>query len=226
MDKFIRFRTELEKGDEVFDEECRNFLSEIRKAYQGFDEEKARMNFEHLMKINHLRKVIRDLKVSLVKEKTENPIYTVSSWFLYDSYKYLTKEPEEAIHYVTGIKIDNIFTLDRMVTFGMDKQSLGFVRGDFSSSHKALIQMDEYGHRLHAWFHSHPGTGIGASYPSGVDKDHQERLERGGYPAIGAIFTRDGFVRFFSLNGCFEVIVYGKEIDKVEERCFRLIEVS
>jgi len=226
MDKFIRFRAELEKGDETFDEECRNFLSEIRKAYQGFDEEKARVNFEHLMKVNRLRRLIKDLKTFLGKEKTKNPIYTVSSWFLYDSYKYLTKKPEEAAHYVTGVKIDNIFTLDRMITFEMNKQSLGFVSGDFSSSHRALIEMDEYGHRLHGWFHSHPGTGIGASYPSSIDKDHQERLERGGYPAIGAIFTRDGFIRFFSLNSYFEIIIYGKGVNKVGEKCWHLIKVS
>jgi hypothetical protein len=90
-----------------------------------------------------------------------------------------------------------------------------------------LIEIDErFGHFLHGLFHSHRGTGIKTSRPSSIDLNTQSRYEEGGYQMIGAVFTDDGFVRFFSHQLPFEIHVYGKGVERHGDTIFRLTEIG
>jgi hypothetical protein len=156
----------------------------------------------------------------------DGPVYLMSSWFLHDCYRFLVQKEVESMHYVTGLQMGNVFTLDRMVTFHMSHQSVISARGDIRATHRVLIEIDRYGHGLHAYFHSHPGNGELTIRPSSVDLDYQARLEKGGYAAIGGIFSRDGYFRAYSLNNPFTVVIYGKGVAKINDRTYRLIEVN
>jgi hypothetical protein len=151
------------------------------------------------------------------------PAYVVSSWFLWDCYKWLTRVPEEELCFVTGVELDGRFHLQRRSEFKLAMQSWGGVEADTASMTKALLEMDKYGHRFLAHFHSHPFTGKGGTCPSATDRNFQSRLETGKYPVIGGIFSRDGYVRFFANDKAFNVEVFGKGVDKVEKDVFRLI---
>lgn len=171
--------------------------------------------------VSAISDVVEQLKVSDVPS-----LYTLSSWFLHDCYRYLVQREVESMHYVTGIQLGSVFTLDKIVTFTMSHQSVISARGDVDSTHRVLIEMESYGHRLHAYFHSHPGNGELAVRPSSVDLDYQDRLERGGYPAIGGIFSRDGYFRAYSLAIPFRIAIYGKGVQRINERTYRLIKDS
>lgn len=134
--------------------------------------------------------------------------YLIGSWFLYDSFNYCTQSSAlgdsstrgyEWMHFATGVMVDNVRTIERIVTFPFAKQSPVYVEGDPLATRDVLIKMSEYGYALHAVCHSHPGVGVAATRPSSIDRDHQERLERGGYPVVSCIYSRDGFVRFFPM---------------------------
>jgi len=114
--------------------------------------------------------------------------------------------------------------IERIVTFPFAKQSPGYVEGDHLATRDVLIQMSEYGYVLHAVCHSHPGRGAGATHPSGIDISHQERLERGGYPVVSCIYSRDGFARFFTVGVPFEIEVYGQGVEHCGENIFHLTE--
>lgn len=219
-------RMELETERESLDQQSKSLLSEIERACEDMDEDRAMSTLHQLFAISRLNKTIHDLLAFLRKERRV-PTYATSSWFLYDCYEYLMRKEPEDMFFVTGLRMDNLLTLDRIVPFTIEKQTSVYVKGQNISSHKVLIQMDEdYGHKLHGWFHSHPGRGAGATHPSGTDRNHQERLERGGYPVIGAIFVNDGFIRLFSLEREFETVVYGKGVEKIDDRLYRLSQVG
>jgi len=78
-------------------------------------------------------------------------------------------------------------------------------------THRLLILLETFGHRLVGHAHSHPGTGPNATRPSGIDENFQRRLENGGHSAIGAIFSRDGWVRFFRLDRTPDIRVLEQE---------------
>jgi hypothetical protein len=159
--------------------------------------------------------------------------YLISSRFLTECAAYLLADPNgwERLHLVTGIGFDgNRFTLDQMDKVPMSAQSHVGAKAEQQALTKALIYLTESGHALHALFHSHPGTGPRATLPS-LDKDiptHQ-RLEDGGYPLIGGIFTKDDrhhgcYVRFFSANRPFTVTVFGTGVTPVpgEKNVFQI----
>jgi len=214
-------KIELARGQASIDAEASRHLAAIQEYANAGDSVQARSTLEVLLRLTHVRRLINDA-VGLLANGESTPVYTVGSWFLKDCFNYLVREEVEALHYVTGVQFDNTFTLDKMVTFAMIRQTAVSARGDINSTHKALIEMEKYGHKLHACFHSHPGSGETATFPSSVDLDYQARLEKGKYAAIGGIFSRDGYFRAYSLSNPFRINVYGKGVERINDRLYRL----
>jgi hypothetical protein len=130
------------------------------------------------------------------------------------------------MHYASGVINNGIRIIERMITFPFKQQSSVYVEGDHYATRDALIRMANFGYFLHAVCHSHPGKTIHSTLPSNIDLEHQSRLEKGGYQAISCIFSRDGFVRFFSVNLVFELNIYGEGVEKHGKNVFRLTEID
>jgi proteasome lid subunit RPN8/RPN11 len=116
--------------------------------------------------------------------------------------------------------------IERMVEVSLSEQSTTCAVADQHDLQRKLIAIDGWGHKLHGLFHSHPGQGRGATWPSGIDLATHEEHERGGYPLVGAIFEASGFVRFFSHSRPFTVNVYGTGVERYEENLFKIGNVS
>ncbi len=135
--------------------------------------------------------------------------YTISSLFLHESFKKLTADQDEQFFFVTGSEIEGVLVLDQIIEFGHQKRSMMGVVADTRSTHRLLIKLEQFGHRLLAHFHSHPGRGADSTHPSGTDENFQKRLEDAGHVAVAAIFSRDGYIRFFRLDHNVEIEIYG-----------------
>ena len=156
--------------------------------------------------------------------KPDIPTYVISSWFLADCADYLLSHPDgfELLHLVTGSKISATQrTLDRMTKVSLEAHSPASARANQQELQKLLIEFSGWGHTLHGLFHSHPGYGKGATRPSGVDLGTQKLYEQGGYPLVGAIFSRDGYVRFFASNPM-TITVFGTGVEQHEEHVFQI----
>ncbi|MDD5242467.1 MAG: hypothetical protein PHU49_00475 [Syntrophorhabdaceae bacterium] len=183
----------------------------------GHDMQSARLRYE---KACLLSSVHQDLCHILGDPAPE---YIVSSLFLVQSHRVLASCPDENMLIATGKDFGPVKIIDTQVSVEVSEQSKVFVRADSDSLGKALCSLDDYGHKLLAWFHSHPGTGPASVNPSATDLDTQNRLERGGYPVVGGIFSRDGYVRFFSIKNRFSSIrIYGKLVEKKDETTFHI----
>jgi len=153
---------------------------------------------------------------------TGAPRYVVSSLFLHESYKKLTADQDEQFFFVTGTEMDGALVLDQWVEFAHQKRSVVGVTADTRSTHKLLIKLEQFGHRLLAHFHSHPGKGADATRPSGTDTRFQKNLEGAGHVAVMAIFSRDGYIRFLRLDQNANVEVHGTGVEQHEPGVFRL----
>jgi hypothetical protein len=152
------------------------------------------------------------------------PEYLISSLFLSTCASYLLANPQgfERLHLVTGIKErDKRRTLDRMARVALAQQSASGARADQLDLQNILLELDSFGLHLHGLFHSHPGSGAAMTRPSGIDLATQDRFESQGYPLVGAIFARGGFVRFFAHHP-FTITVYGKGVVQHEEHLFHI----
>lgn len=163
--------------------------------------------------------------VQLLSAKPCPNLYVVGSLFLYRCYQNLMRHDVEHLFYVTGSRIGNIRTLDHICEFEVEKATMVYASGSIKSTHMTLIDLEKFGHQVHALMHKHPGTGSGAIFPSTTDLQTHMRMERGGYPVIGAIFSEDGFIRLFSAKRDFEIKVYGEGVRHVEDKVFKIDKV-
>ncbi|MBI3411853.1 MAG: hypothetical protein HY040_26270 [Planctomycetes bacterium] len=152
--------------------------------------------------------------------------YAVSSLFLHESFTKLTVDRDEEFFFITGNEIDGVFVLDQWAEFSHQKRSLVGVTADTRSTHKLLIKLEQFGHKLLAHFHSHPGNGPDSTNPSGIDENFQRRLEAAGHVAVMAIFSRDGFVRFVRLDQNLEIEIYGEGVERHAPGIFRLANLN
>jgi len=146
----------------------------------------------------------------------QEDIYLISSATLAQAYSFLTQhlpgsgyEPEWMLA-VTGLRQGRMRTLEHLIEVRLASQSLAQASFDMKDFMRVAITLYEHGQALHAVFHSHRFSG--PPHPSGTDDRLQQILEEGGYPAIQAVFSEDGYVRFFAKKRRFSVQVYGKGV--------------
>lgn len=215
------------------------FNGSLRKAdVQGAAAAAERIRTLHTLSEEMKALVNAYLSESLTFEKTEEhhlppaqypvtiPVYCVSSMTLHECYRYLvqkkpgTNEEPEWMLAVTGLRIGPFLTLEHWLEFELAEQSWAQAAADMKAFTQLMLELDEYGQALHALFHSHRLNG--PPRPSGIDMNLQETLEQASYPAIQAVFSQDGYVRFFARARPFEMLVYGQEIQKHGRFLYRL----
>lgn len=227
------------------EKELRQFNRSLRKA----DSDGAAAAAERIRTLCTLSEEVNTLVNSYVSEsppssdeKTEGhrllstqytadiPIYCVSSAVLHECYRYLMQkkpgmdeEPEWMLA-VTGLRIGPFLTLEHWLEFKLSLQSQARAVADMTEFTHLMLKLDEFGQALHAIFHSHRFKG--PPRPSGIDLNLQETLEHASYPAIQAVFSQDGYVRFFAHDRPFEMLVYGREVQKNERFLYRLNQIG
>ena len=144
-------------------------------------------------------------------------IYCASSLFLHECHQHLTRKLEgnagpEWMLAVTGLRLGQFLTLEHRLDFTLSAHSTAHAAANMQEFTHLMVGLDAVGQCLHGIFHSHRFNGPPS--PSGTDSRLQETLEQASYPAVQAIFSEDGYVRFFTCNRPFEVQVYGKEVQK------------
>lgn len=97
--------------------------------------------------------------------------YAISSLFLHDSFRKLTADQAEQFFFITGSEVDDVLVLDQWAEFAHQQRTVGGVTGEPRATHGLLIKLEQFGHRLLAHFHSHPGRGIDSTRPSGIDEN-------------------------------------------------------
>jgi len=152
--------------------------------------------------------------------------YAVSSLFLHESFRKLTADKDEQFFFITGSEVEGVMVLDQWAEFAHQKRTMLGVTGEPRATHRLLIKLEQFGHRLLGHFHSHPGEGVDATRPSGTDENFQKRLEDAGHVAVMAIFSRDGYVRFIRLDHNLEIEVHGHGIEKQASGVYRLTSID
>lgn len=149
-------------------------------------------------------------------KRLAKPVYAIDYWTLKDIYLALVKGPCEEICYATGPIINGVRVISRPCPLEYNQQSPVYVQATRKSSVNALIEMVEHENQLHLVAHSHPGYGIYATLPSGIDINYMDALQKSGAEAISLIVSRDKVLRFWSVNLPFKLMVLGERISKVK----------
>ena len=214
---------EVEKIKTEIEANIGRLSEEIASACKEHSTDRANFFFQQALLIGKLGQLLNELPAFL--KETNKCVYVISSLFLHDSFNYLNKGKVESLHFVTGPQVGNIAMLDRIIDLPLETQTFVFARAETIAVRKVLIYLSRCDHKLRGCFHIHPGLGIDSTMPSGIDLRLQETLDKGGYKAVGAIFSRDSYIRFYSSLD-FEIQIYGKGVDRINGRVFRITEIS
>ena len=196
-----------------------------KAATSGKRKKLSKLSLE-IRQANELLTFIGQLESGLPKELGNLQRFTVSSLFLNTAFKKLTADQDEQFVFITGIEVEGYFVLNQILELLHEKRTFVGVSAEPKASHKLLIRLEQFGHKLLAHFHSHPGEGADSTRPSGIDQKFQQRLESAGHKAVMAIFSRDGYIRFVRHDPDFEVEVYGQGVTKHEKNVFHLTDLS
>lgn len=196
-------------------------LKRLEENISSGQPEHARATLELLLTLAGCKQLVADA-ANAVNGSDGRPLYVCSAWFMRDYLRQAKTTRKESMCYVSGIELGRIRTLDRQLLLQYSNQTEYQVVADRDSNRTVLRDLDAAGQHLLAWFHSHPGNGQASTQPSAIDMSHQGDLEQGGYPVIGAVFTRDGHARFFSAKSEFDLVVLGKGIEQVDEKLYKI----
>lgn len=198
-----------------------NLIHQLSQAARCLEDERARQKLEHIEATNEFIATLDGITEETREAKALRR-YVVSSLFLHESFKKLTADAAEQFFFVTGTEIDGSLVLDQWAEFAHQKRSMMGVTGEPKASHGLLIKLEQFGHRLLAHFHSHPGRGVESTTPSGIDKGFQQRLESAGHVAVMVIFSRDGYVRFVRMDQNLDIEIHGQGVENYAPGIYRL----
>lgn len=144
-------------------------------------------------------------------------VFVFSSLMLRESFELCCEIPnKEGMHFIVGIERGGTLYGTKIIPFQYSHRSFAGAAGEQARTHRIAIDMHEAAHRLIAIMHSHPGWGPDANRHSGTDMQTQGDYEAG-WSNISGIWSRDGYVRFFSHKLRFGVEVCGSGVMRSSE---------
>jgi proteasome lid subunit RPN8/RPN11 len=164
--------------------------------------------------------IVSDSKAQ--KDKDKKPVFVINSLMLYRSFKLLTETANENLHAVTGSVTGRMRSLEQIIPLRLSVQNVGGAAAENQSLAEEFLNLYQFGMRPLGYFHSHPGCGISATNPSGTDRQTQLDMEQSGSEIIGAIFSRDGFIRFYANSHQPNVRVFGKRVKRIKKNVYKL----
>lgn len=172
-------------------------------------------------KLSSVTRTIKIVESLGVSRPPEVQVFAFSSAMLQESFRRCVEMPEEGMHFIAGIEVEGILVGTQIVPFPYEFRSFVGAAGVHEATHKICIEAHESGQKIIAIAHSHPGSGIGANYPSGIDRKTQSLWEHG-RSIVGGIFSRDGYLRWYSNNVAFEINVMGNQIKRIDRDVWKL----
>lgn len=174
-----------------------------------------------LMRRLHALHNQRQALVDLAPARSPVPTLVVSSWMLKDSFGVCTATEDEGLHLLVGVEHDGVLIPTRIIECDYTRRTAVRATATREGVHKAMADTAEAGHRVFAIIHSHPGSGPEANHPSSIDLRTHELWE-GISSVIGGIWSRDGYLRWFTSAKPFEVQVVGTQMERLGDRLWRL----
>lgn len=163
-----------------------------------------------------VKKQLKDLNSisNKIKTRVRREGFWVSSFLLAESFAYLSRHPEESLHFCTGVKLNRMLTVDTMIPVGLKSATVISAEADNPEVFRVLSALDRTGHPLTGVMHIHPGSGARAIYPPGVDQAYMQRLS--GRRLVFGIWARDGLLRLITLPPGQRIQIFGEGIRELE----------
>jgi len=197
----------------------------IRSYIAKFQLTEAALTFSQLLSLSRFHHTVREITQRCHATEPGTSTYFFGSSLLYDTYHRQAAIATETIDYALGHRHGSFLTVEKVIPLQLESSSVSRAEGNSRDNARVLVEAERLGGILSCYFHTHPGHGPHANLPSPTDIATQKRFEQGGYAVIGGIFSRDGYLRFFSHEKPFNISISGKEVEHVGENLYKLTKI-
>ncbi len=217
-DQAVRLRVQRQLQKE---ERCLRMLQEqSRAAVMNGDGAKLARSSDQLLAVVERVRLLRRLLVGF-SPTTRSLVFPAQ--LLLQSYALCCETPDEGMHLVIGVELEGLAVATNVVPLAYEHRSIAAARGDHRDSHRKCIAIHEAGYRVLALLHSHPGAGPNANLHSAEDSMTQ-RLWEQATNMVSGIWSRDGYLRFFSCSRPFLIQIAGNHMEQLDNELFRITE--
>ncbi len=226
----LRWHLKSKNLDDQIAKSLKNYL-------QGLSEKKIDEVTKQKMEFPELVKPIQSIVP--IPEKEELEVYGIDSTFLAKCWRWLVQDNHQSLPgdkkilghsilsqdpewacLVTGMRINGVRMLADALRVQFSSQSAGGLQFELGDFQQSLRSLQRWGYSLHAIFHSHRFNGPVS--PSQIDLNTQRQLLEPAFPAIQAVFSEDGYIRFFSAERPFSIRIFGKGVTHVKDTLYQL----
>jgi len=197
----------------------------LRSCITKFQLAEAAQAFSQLISLSRFHHTVREITQRCHATEPGIPTYCFGSSLLYDTFHRQVAIPTETIDYAVGHRHGSFMTVEQVIPLQLESSSVSRAEGNSRDNARVLVEAERLGGILSCYFHTHPGHGPHANLPSPTDFATQKRFEQGGYAVIGGIFSRDGYLRFFTHEKPFNISISGKEVEHVGENLYKLTKI-
>ena len=216
-------KTQLVKCKSVLTEAYYKLNSQMKTSLlDSYDIENAESSFNELRNLSTPINIIGNAIDILDYNNDRIPIFWISSEIIKECYQNQSLISTETIHYGIGKRCSNVHTVEKVVSVDLESSEVTRAKADIDAVRNILTTASRNGSLFTCYFHTHPGKGKEATNKSDTDIKYQSNLERGGYKTIGCIYSRDGYLRFFSDKLDFNIIITGKGVEHVKGKIYKI----
>jgi proteasome lid subunit RPN8/RPN11 len=177
---------------------------------------------EELARRLHLTARTLSVLTALTPQTTAGVVeYWLSTRLLRESCAACTGDDAESLHLLTGFRVGNTAVPLAVEVPTLASRGRAHAKATHESTHHATIRAVLDGHCVLGILHNHPGKGAAATHPSHEDLHTQRLWEHTGF-VLGGIWTRDGYVRFFTAKQDYAIRIAGEGVDHVEGSLYHL----
>lgn len=209
MSKFALARSLLGRQIQEVEDEIKNSVLE-----GNFDSDNP------LKELMRLARTWKAMKILTSFDENELPeIFITDSLFLIECYQKLFSEKVERELFLTGPNIGRFNVLTKRLHIEQ-KGRKNKVEDVPKSTLNQFRKLDKLGMSILGAFHSHPDSL--RPRPSETDLAQFEKYEDHGLRTLGAIFTQNGLIRFFTKDLEFEILIAGEKIREKKGDLYQL----
>lgn len=215
----------LERATSVRREQRRKLTSCISQDVQQGKTRRVVRSVERLNQVDRELELLESIQKESESSLRQGRSFVFSSAMLLESFRLCVARPEEGMHFILGVDLDGSLVGTQIVSFPYASRSIAGASGEHAATHAIAIKAHELDHRIIAIIHSHPGSEKEANHPSHIDMKTHETWEQT-HKIVGGIWSRNGFLRWFTAGKAFHVRVIGSRINRIEENVWQLEETS
>lgn len=164
---------------------------------------------------------VKSFRALYARAQLPRNVSLFDTWTLAETFDHCCADECEGLCVIAGCDVLHVRVGMHMIPLDCGgERSAVYARAKDEEIARVAYEIADSGHRIAALIHSHPGVGPDANHPSREDRRTQRNWEAQTH-LVSGIWSRDGYLRFFTDDKPFDIQVVGASVEQLEPGLYR-----